>query len=378
MEGMWRKAKRAMGIGICAHLPAVTGDRDDCASERRMYDAFSQDLAALAAANRARVRAQYAGAAEASRRAAPPPSASPQVQFASSPSANQRERAPQPPRESGEMVLAAARREPLCALARMTNATVVNERVLGDCLNEITRALLQADVQLDMVRDMQANVKRAVYLGALARRQPTSAAHQDDNSVFDELCNMLDAGKPAFAPKKGKPCVVMFVGLQGFKSALVCADTLRAGAFDQLKQNATKIMVPFYGSYMELDPVKIVVEGVESWGGSSRPDFDCRSTEATASGLHEKVGVNSCGVEFEALVKTLQQFPPISHFYPCMVCSEGGEHGKQCKEHKRADGHPHGMWLQRLMKSLCAMRMMSHGRVEAVAQRGFRRVGGQE
>ncbi|KAI4986938.1 hypothetical protein ZWY2020_019568 [Hordeum vulgare] len=54
------------------------------------------------------------------------------------------------------------------ALARMTNATVVNERVLGDCLNEITRALLQADVQLDMVRDMQANVKRAVYLGALA------------------------------------------------------------------------------------------------------------------------------------------------------------------------------------------------------------------
>uniref|UniRef100_A0A8I6XP36 signal-recognition-particle GTPase n=1 Tax=Hordeum vulgare subsp. vulgare TaxID=112509 RepID=A0A8I6XP36_HORVV len=92
---------------------------------------------------------------------------------------------------------------------------------------------------------------------------------------------MLDAGKLAFAPKKGKPCVVMFVGLQGsgktttcmkyahyhqkigFKPALVCADTFRAGAFDQLKQNATKIMVPFYGSYMESDPVKIVVEGVE-------------------------------------------------------------------------------------------------------------------
>ncbi|KAE8794913.1 Ubiquitin carrier protein E2 22 [Hordeum vulgare] len=39
-----------MGIGICAHLPAVTGDRDDCASERRAFDAFSQDSAALAAA----------------------------------------------------------------------------------------------------------------------------------------------------------------------------------------------------------------------------------------------------------------------------------------------------------------------------------------
>ncbi|KAI4982423.1 hypothetical protein ZWY2020_022915 [Hordeum vulgare] len=47
MEGMWRKAKRAMGIGICAHLLAVTGDRDDCASERRASDAFSEDSAAL-------------------------------------------------------------------------------------------------------------------------------------------------------------------------------------------------------------------------------------------------------------------------------------------------------------------------------------------
>ncbi|KAE8799779.1 Signal recognition particle 54 kDa protein 2 [Hordeum vulgare] len=50
----------------------------------------------------------------------------------------------------------------------MTNATVVDERVLGDCLNEITRALLHADVQFDMVRDMQASVKCTVYLGALA------------------------------------------------------------------------------------------------------------------------------------------------------------------------------------------------------------------
>lgn len=73
----------------------------------------------------------------------------------------------------------------------------------------------------------------------------------------------------------------MFVGLQGngkttscvkyayyhqrkgWKACLVCADTFRAGAFDQLKQNATKAKVPFYGSYTETDPVKIATEGVE-------------------------------------------------------------------------------------------------------------------
>ena len=34
---------------------------------------------------------------------------------------------------------------------------------------------------------------------------------------------------------------------KGWKTCLVCADTFRAGAFDQIKQNATKAKIPFYG-----------------------------------------------------------------------------------------------------------------------------------
>jgi signal recognition particle subunit SRP54 len=101
--------------------------------------------------------------------------------------------------------------------------------------------------------------------------------------VFDELCNMLDSGKEPYRPKKGRPNVFMFVGLQGsgktttctkmayyyqkkgWKAGLVCADTFRAGAFDQLRQNAAKVKVPFYGSYTETDPVQIAREGVEKF-----------------------------------------------------------------------------------------------------------------
>lgn len=43
----------------------------------------------------------------------------------------------------------------------------------------------------------------------------------------------------------------------GWKAALICADTFRAGAFDQLKQNAAKVRIPFYGSYTDTDPVKV-------------------------------------------------------------------------------------------------------------------------
>jgi len=46
---------------------------------------------------------------------------------------------------------------------------------------------------------------------------------------------------------------------------MVCADTFRAGAYDQLKQNATKLRCPFYGSYTEADPVAIAHDGVKQF-----------------------------------------------------------------------------------------------------------------
>ncbi|KAH6758717.1 Signal recognition particle [Perilla frutescens var. frutescens] len=165
------------------------------------------------------------------------------------------------------------------ALQQMSNATIIDEKVLNDCLNEITRALLQSDVQFKLVRDMQTNIKKIVNLDDLAAGHNKRKIIQQ--AVFNELCQILDPGKPAFTPKKAKTSVVMFVGLQGsgktttctkyafhhqkkgYKPALVCADTFRAGAFDQLKQNATKAKIPFYGSYTESDPVRIAVEGVE-------------------------------------------------------------------------------------------------------------------
>ena len=89
------------------------------------------------------------------------------------------------------------------------------------------------------------------------------------------------AGVKPYVPVKGEANVIMMVGLQGsgktttctklayhyqkkgWKACLVCADTFRAGAYDQLKQNATKARIPFYGSYTEVDPVNIAADGVE-------------------------------------------------------------------------------------------------------------------
>lgn len=125
-----------------------------------------------------------------------------------------------------------------------------------------------------MRESITKNVDVEALAGGLNKRKMLEQA------VCNELCSMLDPGKEPYQPKKKQANVIMFVGLQGcgktttctkyaylykrkgFKCALVCADTFRAGAFDQLKQNATKAKIPFYGSYTETDPAQIAAEGV--------------------------------------------------------------------------------------------------------------------
>ncbi|MBS7639645.1 signal recognition particle protein Srp19, partial [Candidatus Bathyarchaeota archaeon] len=50
---------------------------------------------------------------------------------------------------------------------------------------------------------------------------------------------------------------------RGFKTALICADTFRAGALAQLSQLAAQINVPIYGDEGEKNPVKIALEGLK-------------------------------------------------------------------------------------------------------------------
>ncbi|EPY28434.1 signal recognition particle subunit SRP54 [Strigomonas culicis] len=164
------------------------------------------------------------------------------------------------------------------ALNKMSAKSILNEEDIKEMLNEIARALLQADVNVNVVKRLQVSIKTEVALhdegAGLNKRKIVQ------NAVFNGIRKMLDPGVKPFYPEKGKCNVVMFVGLQGsgkttsctkygafyqrkgFKVALVCADTFRAGAYDQLRQNATKAKLRFYGSLTEADPVTIATEGV--------------------------------------------------------------------------------------------------------------------
>lgn len=174
---------------------------------------------------------------------------------------------------------------------------------IASMLKDVCTALLEADVNVKLVAKVRDNIRKKVALDLKDLDAATNKRKKIQKIIFEELCALVDSQNEPPKPKKlarsaapqknikgGKRLVkkqtgpgshiIMFVGLQGagkttsctklavyykkrgFKVGLVCADTFRAGAFDQLKQNAIKASIPFFGSYLETDPVKIAAQGV--------------------------------------------------------------------------------------------------------------------
>ncbi|KAK5105862.1 hypothetical protein LTR62_001949 [Meristemomyces frigidus] len=167
------------------------------------------------------------------------------------------------------------------ALTDLTRAPTLDEKAFDGMLREIANALAEADVNIKLVANLRKTIKTTVKFSEL----PPSANKKRiiQKAVFDALVDIVNPHQKPFEPRKGKSNVIMFVGLQGagktttctklarwyqargFRTCLVCADTFRAGAFDQLKQNAIKAKIPYYGSLTQTDPVVVARDGVEKF-----------------------------------------------------------------------------------------------------------------
>ncbi|KCV71997.1 hypothetical protein H696_01404 [Fonticula alba] len=167
------------------------------------------------------------------------------------------------------------------ALRNITSSDDIDQPMINTMLNNIAKALMASDVNIGLITSLNNNIKKNLQFEAGA--SAASKKRQIQKVVYNELVNLVDPGVEPFKPKKGQANVIMFVGLQGsgktttctklaynfrrkgWRTGLVCADTFRAGAFDQLTQNATKAQIPYYGSHTETDPVVIAQEGVKKF-----------------------------------------------------------------------------------------------------------------
>lgn len=146
---------------------------------------------------------------------------------------------------------------------KLKGQATLTEKNMDDALKEVRIALLDADVNYDVVNQFMDEVKsEAIGQKVLTKLSP---GQQLVKIVHDKLEALLGGGDNDVTFNSGKPTVIMMVGLQGTgktttagklanlyktkmkKKVLLCADdTQRPAAIDQLKTLADSIEVDCY------------------------------------------------------------------------------------------------------------------------------------
>ncbi|MEM3504248.1 MAG: signal recognition particle receptor subunit alpha, partial [Nitrososphaeria archaeon] len=164
------------------------------------------------------------------------------------------------------------------AIRKLIYSDVIDEKTVKEFLRDIQRTLLQADVNVKIVLDITSKIEKE----ALKSDIPAGLSKRDYiiNLLYNELvkvlgegeeinfsrneCNTIllvgiqGSGKTTFAAKLGK-----YFSREGYKVGVICADTFRPGAYEQLKTLCERAKIEFFGKPNETDSIKIALEGKE-------------------------------------------------------------------------------------------------------------------
>ncbi|HYA08652.1 MAG TPA: signal recognition particle protein [Gaiellaceae bacterium] len=164
------------------------------------------------------------------------------------------------------------------ALGDLRSRGTLDEETISRAMREVRLALLEADVNFDVVRQFVAHVRERA-LGQEVQKSLTPG-QQVVKIVHEELTELMGSGssKLAFSPRP--PTTILLAGLQGSgkttaagklalllandgrKPALVAADLQRPAAIEQLIQLGAQVDVPVYADERS-DPVQAVHDGIE-------------------------------------------------------------------------------------------------------------------
>src|SRR6266511_1190813 len=166
------------------------------------------------------------------------------------------------------------------ALRKIAGASYVDESLIKEIVRDIQRALIQADVNVQL----SLSITRELHRRALEETPPPGMSPREHvvRIIYEELVRILGASRDVPLQKQR----ILLVGLygqgktttagklakyfqkKGLSVGLVAADVHRPAAYDQLKQLAAQINAGFYGDPAAKDAVKIAKAGVKALEGS--------------------------------------------------------------------------------------------------------------
>ncbi|MFH1835457.1 MAG: signal recognition particle protein Srp54 [Methanobacteriota archaeon] len=162
------------------------------------------------------------------------------------------------------------------AIKNLRKAVVLDKRTVKEYVKQIQKTLISSDVSIQLVQKISKQIEDRGLL-----EKPPGLLSRQENLVkitYEELTNLLGEGGKLLVEDGQR---ILLVGVQGsgkttqaaklaryFKKQglnpkLICADTFRPAAYDQLKQLSEEIHVPFYGEKGEKDSLTIINRGVD-------------------------------------------------------------------------------------------------------------------
>lgn len=160
------------------------------------------------------------------------------------------------------------------ALKKLAGKTVIDRAAVDELIKDLQRALISADVNVKLVMELSKAIRTRSLDEQLAKG--ASVREHVLRIVYQELVRLVWASTDV----KLEPQTILMAGLQGsgkttttaklarffqkkgMKVGVICADTFRPGAYDQLSTLCQKINVPCYGDPKIQDARKIVKDGL--------------------------------------------------------------------------------------------------------------------
>jgi signal recognition particle subunit SRP54 len=145
--------------------------------------------------------------------------------------------------------------------------SIIDEKAVREIIKDLQRSLLQADVNANLVLELSKKVEER----SLREKVPTGISRKEHiiKVLYEELTKFLGDKPVDITIPPEKSHIIMLIGIQGsgktttgvkiarffqkrgLKTVMICADTFRPGAYDQLKQLADQTNVSVYGDKNE-------------------------------------------------------------------------------------------------------------------------------
>src|SRR5512136_127479 len=187
------------------------------------------------------------------------------------------------------------------ALKKLAGKSVIDRAAVDELIKDLQRALISSDVNVKLVMELS----KAIRTRSLDEQLPkgTNVREHVLRIVYQELVRLVWAS----ADVKLEPQTILMAGLQGsgkttttaklaryfqrkgMKAGVICADTFRPGAYDQLATLCGQSNIPCYGEPAEKVAEGIVERGLGSLAASEVILIDTQGRHALEKDLIEEI-----------------------------------------------------------------------------------------